>query len=403
MVSYLIANDKIVLLLNNKQYQVLKEDENYQKVVDGITAGLSADKLEELAKPKGAAVVSYLAKNNDGDITICGNSVLFKGQEIKNPAVTRLLAFVRDKLPIGPLKLFLTKLYSNPSHASIQALYDFLEHKNLPITEDGDFLAYKAVRDNYKDKHSGTIDNHVGAVVEMPRNAVDDERDNHCSAGLHAGAMEYVSGFKGPNDIILIVKINPADVVSVPKDCNCTKLRCCRYEVVAHYDGDLTAPLYTDKAEEVDYDDEEVNDGWDDEEEDENWEADQEVCEEDCDCELDCCLKDKTELPEHVKNLVGQGYEVKTADVFSNSADYIVTKNDTSIFISYIKGELANFAVSTVVQPKSLKLDGLLRPKTLESYTVDVIGDLGIPAVSSVYPPVAPTIENVNHKINIQV
>jgi hypothetical protein len=135
----------------------------------------------------------------------------------------------------------------NPSMQSQKELYDFLEHEHLPITEDGHFLAYKAVRNDYKDKYRGTFDNSVGQVVKMQRAKVDDDRARGCSDGLHAGALNYVAGYGSveSGDRIVIVKINPRDVVSVPSDCNCEKLRTCRYEVVGEYQGELIKPLYS--------------------------------------------------------------------------------------------------------------------------------------------------------------
>ena len=40
-------------------------------------------------------------------------------------------------------------------------------------------------------------------------------------------------GSNGSGDKIVLVKINPADVVSIPDDYGFAKGRCCRYEVVA--------------------------------------------------------------------------------------------------------------------------------------------------------------------------
>ena len=56
-----------------------------------------------------------------------------------------------------------------------------------------DFLAYKAVRKDFKDKWRGVFDNQVGSVCEMPRGKVDDNRSVGCSQGLHAGALNYVA------------------------------------------------------------------------------------------------------------------------------------------------------------------------------------------------------------------
>ena len=158
---------------------------------------------------------------------------------------------------------------NNPSMQSQTELYDFLEHENLPITEDGYFLADKAVSKDFKDKWRGSFDNRVGQVCEMRRAKVDDNRGRGCSAGLHAGALNYVASYGSVDagDHIVIVKINPEDVVSVPSDCNCEKLRTCKYEVVGEYQGELLKPLYKSEFEEDSYVDEEetIHDEYDDE------------------------------------------------------------------------------------------------------------------------------------------
>jgi hypothetical protein len=176
----------------------------------------------------------------------------------------RILEFMSKGLPFEPLVNFLDNLMQNPSMQSQKELYDFLEHENLAITSDGHFLAYKAVRSDFKDKYRGTFDNSIGNIVTMQRAKVDDDRARGCSDGLHAGALNYVASYGNMDagDRIVIVKINPKDVVSVPSDCNCEKLRTCRYEVVAEYEGELVKPLYSSDFsydEHDEYDDEDYN------------------------------------------------------------------------------------------------------------------------------------------------
>jgi hypothetical protein len=127
----------------------------------------------------------------------------------------------------------------------VNELYDFLAHWGLPVTPDGCFLAYKRVTDDYKDFYTRKVDNRVGAKPSMPRNRVDDNREEGCSKGFHAGAIAYVKDFNPNMGHIMIVKINPKNAVSVPKDCSCTKLRICEYEVVGEYQRDLVdSPVY---------------------------------------------------------------------------------------------------------------------------------------------------------------
>jgi hypothetical protein len=69
----------------------------------------------------------------------------------------------------------------------------------------------------------------------MPRNKVDDNRNNGCGSGFHVGTLEYVKS----HHHIMICKIHPADVVSIPTDCSCQKLRCSAYQVVSNFVGEL--------------------------------------------------------------------------------------------------------------------------------------------------------------------
>jgi hypothetical protein len=151
---------------------------------------------------------------------------------------------MREGLPHEPLLNFFKNLMDNPSKRAVDELYDFLEAGELPITEDGHFLAFKNVRSNYRDIHSGNFDNSVGKVCEMPRNGVDEDKERTCSYGLHFCSIKYLPHFSdGENGKTMIVKINPRDVVAIPADYNNTKGRTCRYEVVAEYKDDWRSKL----------------------------------------------------------------------------------------------------------------------------------------------------------------
>ena len=183
-----------------------------------------------------------------GKITVENNKVIYEGEECHGVIVDRILAFVKEQIDATPLLNFLEKLMSNPSKNCVDQLYQFLEHKNLPIDPDGDFYAYKAVRSNWMDKHTGTIRNKIGDIVEIKRNKVDDNPRNDCSYGLHVGSIEYVRSFGSADDKYLIVKVNPADAVAVPSY-DTKKMRCCRYEVVEEFIDVLPETVYTSAKE----------------------------------------------------------------------------------------------------------------------------------------------------------
>jgi hypothetical protein len=281
-VPFMWVDGNLTLILKNKAYQVLPDHINYRLIMDSLQSA-SEDELLELVD-----IQTAVATFSQGRVEVKNGQVLYDGEEVHGAISKRILEFMSKGLPFQPLVNFLDNLMENPSMQSQTELYDFLEHQYLPITEDGHFLAYKAVRNDYKDKYAGTFDNRVGSVCEMRRAKVDDNRGVGCSQGLHAGALNYVASYGSVDsgDKIVIVKINPKDVVSVPNDCNCEKLRTCRYEVVGEYQGELLKPLYKSEFSEDDYDDEEealydeYDDAYwnsfdDDEEDEEDYDPDQ--------------------------------------------------------------------------------------------------------------------------------
>jgi hypothetical protein len=281
-VPFMFVDGNLTLVLNNKSYQVLPDHINYKMILDILPTASSEELLKVVDIEK--AVTTF----SDGLVEIKNGQVTYEGEVVHGSISKRILEFMSKGLPFQPLVNFLNNLMENPSMQSQKELYDFLEHEHLPITEDGHFLAYKAVRGDYKDKYRGVFDNSVGQVVKMQRAKVDDDRARGCSDGLHAGALNYVAGYGSveSGDRIVIVKINPSDVVSVPSDCNCEKLRTCRYEVVGEYQGELLKPLYSsnfsyDEHEEDEEDDYNVDDSYwdqfeDEEDEDMDWSDDDE-------------------------------------------------------------------------------------------------------------------------------
>lgn len=228
MFPYIIQGDNVVIVVDGKPHTINKTHVTYEQLKKAIIAD-DMQAVRELIEPK-KVVLNYA----QGNVTISDGNFHWKGRPMHNALSTKMIDMLREGFPIDPLTNFMHNLMENPSKQAVEELYGFLEKGALPITPDGHFLAYKKVRDDYKDCHTGTISNHVGAVVEMPRNEVDDRRDNTCSAGLHFCSQEYLKSFSGARTVIL--KINPRDVVSIPSDYNNTKGRCCRYEVVGELD-----------------------------------------------------------------------------------------------------------------------------------------------------------------------
>ena len=236
MIPYIITDKSITVVVNGKSLTMEASNPSFQKAKDALVKE-EWDSIENLFDtPK--AVQDFA----DGNIEVKNGAVLYNGEVIHNHVVGRILDFMANGLPYKPLIKFLEKLLQNPSRRATNELYSFLEHKSMPITPDGNFLAYKGVRDDYTDWHSGKFSNKVGDVQEMVRNNVCDDANQGCSSGFHAGSLEYAKGY-GNGGHLMVVEIDPSDVVSVPYDCDCQKLRTSKYKVVSHFEKKLEEPM----------------------------------------------------------------------------------------------------------------------------------------------------------------
>lgn len=225
-VYYHVLENEVILQVNGKHVTIKSEDQNYEKVIECIKHDDMAT-LADLFKAQ-KSPLDLLAEYEN--IEVKDGLVLINGKSIPSELHNRLVSFAKKSLPVLPLIKFAERLQANPSFNSRQMLFKFLEHNGIPLTRDGKFIAYKKVRTDFKDIHSGKFDNNLGNVVEMPRHEVDDNPNNTCSHGLHVGAYNYTSNFG--SGYLLSVEVDPADVVAVPNDYNGEKMRVCRYKTL---------------------------------------------------------------------------------------------------------------------------------------------------------------------------
>lgn len=274
-VPFNFVNGTLILFCGGKQFFVGKDDSRLAQIKTLLNdAEAVEDSLLDILAQN--AIDSYV-KSEDGKAFVKDGEVYFNGEVVNSVLASRIKECMTFGLPFEHMLKFMENISANPSYRSTEEFFDFLSNKSLPITPDGHFLAYKAIRNDWLDKYSGKILNNIGAKPFLPRNRVDDAREHQCSFGLHVGALPYVQsyGSKENGDRIIYVKVNPKDVVSVPKDYNAQKVRVCEYEVVGEYKGELNqSPVYSVNEEDVDCMGCRQCDGWEDEWDDEDFDDD---------------------------------------------------------------------------------------------------------------------------------
>jgi hypothetical protein len=269
---YIVQGSNITVVIGTTPHTVSKSHITYNKLLAAIKAG-EWETVQDIIEPK-QVVLNF----GQGNVSVEGDKIFWKGREMHNALTKRMVAMIQEDFPVEPLIAFMENLMENPSKRAVNELYGFLEKNTLPITSDGCFLAYKKVRQDYFDVHSGTVLNKPAAymtdedtaalaeavgknnevtvavedgvtVVSMERNLVDDDQNRTCSTGLHFCSQDYLRSFGGER--IVILKINPRDVVSIPNDYNDSKGRACRYEIVDEIDKDKADEAFAKTVQEA--------------------------------------------------------------------------------------------------------------------------------------------------------
>lgn len=232
-IPYTLTSESVTVVVDGTPHTFQKETPNYRDLKKAIFN-------EDWASiPKFLTVAASIEQWAKGDFTVRGDTVAYKGVALPQSLNKRIMATAGKGESPTPLFRFWERLQKNPSWRSVQQLWAFLDHDGIPLDEEGFILAYKAVKSNFTDCHTGKIDNHPGQKHSMERNLVSDDPEVACHFGFHVGALAYASTFGGNGSKIIICKIDPADVVCIPKDSNAQKMRVCAYEVIGHHAGGL--------------------------------------------------------------------------------------------------------------------------------------------------------------------
>jgi hypothetical protein len=259
--KYIISNSSITFFHNGRPINIQKGSTKYAKILKAFD--LQESKQDEAIKNvlNESKVFAEEAKKEGFEFK--GDQVFIDGELLPQVLVDKINSLRKEGLPITLFLNFWRNLRMNPSYRSVNELYQFLENTGLPLTEDGCFLAYKGLQKNYwsisgntktnvlkgKVDFSGKIFNGIGEAIEVDRKDVDDNREIHCSSGLHASEITYSTNFAQGK--LVVVKINPKDVVSVPSDYNCKKLRCCAYEVLCDVEKEILVPATDSRGKEI--------------------------------------------------------------------------------------------------------------------------------------------------------
>jgi hypothetical protein len=172
------------------------------------------------------------------------DTVEFDGEPVHDALAKTIQRYWLEGRPYGGLVKFMERLSLNTCDHSRNALWSWVNERDLEVDPEGFLIAYKGVQTDMTSVHAGGafvddvwVDGHVpnmeGSVVSMPRSQVQHNPGIGCSYGLHVGTKGYAQSF---GSVLLTVRVDPVDVVSVPTDCGAAKMRVCRYKIIDVHD-----------------------------------------------------------------------------------------------------------------------------------------------------------------------
>ena len=297
-VPYTLSENSLTIFWEGKPYTLRNDHPNFNLAKKAIFDA-RYDDLGDLLD-----ITKSIENFVEGDIEVKDEVVYYKGHRLHGVVVDKLIEMLRSGMKdSAPLTNFITRLQANPSANSVNELYSFLSYKSLATTPEGRVLGYKGVQGDFwsstgnadtivvqgetNERHQ--ILNKVGSTIEVARRCVDDNKDNHCSFGLHVGSYDYANGWAGESGRLLLVEFDPQDAVSVPTDCDFQKLRVSKYKVISDITDtrkeldtpvyEANKPIYGSNDDDVCCDDEDCDYDCDDEfvdlEDDDNYDLDE--------------------------------------------------------------------------------------------------------------------------------
>jgi len=205
--NHILTNDSLTILRDGRPATLHRNEageEAFHDAIQAVTDGNYEAVLRYL--DRSTQVHQYFEGKG---IEVHGGVLYYGDQPLDNYPARKPVEFWQQGLPHEALINFLGDLLQNPSFRAVQDLYSFLEYNNMPLTDDGSFVAYKAVTRHvsgkFVDTYSQSIRNNPGDTIEMPRNQVDEDPYRTCSKGLHVCGYDYLPFFGAGSQQAVVV------------------------------------------------------------------------------------------------------------------------------------------------------------------------------------------------------
>jgi len=270
------ANNHWTVVIGSQAHQFDHTHPEYDGLVECVKTG-DSEAFTELLE-----VGTVIENWSEGNFSFRDGYLYYEEEQVASQPTDRIIQLIKNGWDHKPMLAYLDRLYQNISNRAVTESYNWCSHKGLPITPDGYLVGYKGVSvysgqnatdkmdrplqdGDLVDKYTGnSFRNNIADECTMNRRQVSDNCGDGCAAGLHVGTYEYASDWAGNDGKVILVKFDPADIVSVPTDCHHQKMRVSKYTVISVARDIIEEEVYEydniDEAGEYAYDDYEEGD-----------------------------------------------------------------------------------------------------------------------------------------------
>jgi hypothetical protein len=275
--SHIKTNDnRWTVVIESQSHQFDSTHPEYAGLVECIQTGDTEEFIQLME------VGTVIENWSEGSFEFRDGFLYYEDEQVADQPTTRIIELIKNGWDHKPMLAYLDRLYSNVSNRAVMESYNWCSHKGLPITSDGFLVGYKGVKfydgEDATDKMGRTLKkgdlvdiytgnsfrNNEGDDCGMKRRQVSDDCNQGCAAGLHVGTYDYACDWAGAGGLVVLVKFDPSDIVSVPSDCHFQKMRVSNYTVMSIARGVIEEEVYDDDDGFDDYEDYDVEDTFDD-------------------------------------------------------------------------------------------------------------------------------------------
>lgn len=235
--TYIINKDSVTLTYQDEVYTTDSSNTNFKEIVNLIIQGNYSEAANLFSYA--AAISNWV----DGLLEVRDDRIFYDNFEIKGKFVEKIIKHAQNDLDVASFLKFLKLTMEQEDVEVRNRLLDFAADDTIDFSDEGYVIAFKNVKSDYYDKHSGKFRNMVGDKPSVPRSSVDADHNATCSSGLHVCSFKYLVRCWGTSGRNMVVHVNPKDFVAIPYDYDDSKARVSTYTVVDELSHDKVQQL----------------------------------------------------------------------------------------------------------------------------------------------------------------